>query len=105
MYLYKLSFTSKKTFTTFINNCKIENNLPKEFISVVEVGKVPIPATFDEEGKELTESGLHSNYAVDILTSVKISKLDKYLIPAKENYYHTFAFGKDPNVEWVTSIT
>ena len=108
MIFYKLSFSSKTTFNTFIKGCKVlvgeDLILPKEFISVVEVGNVPFEATYDEDGEVLTEAGFHKDYAVDILTSVEIPKLDKYLIPAKEQYYHTFAFGKD-DVTYKTTTT
>ena len=55
MKLYKLSFESKEALKALLETLAIvnEENVHYPF-AFVEVGHVPIPATYDEEGVQLT---------------------------------------------------
>ena len=93
MKLYKLSFESKEAFKTVLETLAIvtEESVHYPF-AFVEVGHVPIPATYDEEGVELTEATFHLDYAVDVLSEVVIPEFEPFkLITAPSRYYHGFA--------------
>lgn len=98
MAVHKLSFTSKKSWTTAKNKLLIEGNYPKG-MAVIEIGKIPIPATYDEEGNLLTEATFHKDYAIDIDCEVLPDTLTSKLIPAKDKYYHQIAGRTDINTK------
>jgi hypothetical protein len=91
----KLSFTSKTAWTTQKNKLQLTGEDGSKYypkgIAVIEIGKIPIAATYDDEGLELTEATTHKDYAVDIDCEVLPNNLEKYLIPAKKKYYHQIA--------------
>ena len=99
MKLYKLSFTDKAQWDnvkTSILLADEDGNIPNgtytnNGMTVVEVGYVPIPATYDEDGEELTEATFNEDYAVDILTE-KTLDLGQYIVKYHpENWYHGFS--------------
>ncbi len=136
MKLYKLSFENKAQWdgvkASFLDADENGNYPTKSIYSIQgmtirEVGHVPIDATYDEEGNELTPPSQHDDWAVDILTTEEISEVESYIIGAKANYYHGFmgvnaeivqpkpsdswlkldiqGFLTAQGVEWTTSMT
>lgn len=93
MVLYKLSFKDKAEFLTTLESICEKNEEEKLIINFdyIEIGNVPIEATYDEEGKELTEASQHEDYAVDILSKVEIEGLNDFIISPKKHYYHAIA--------------
>jgi len=89
-YLYKLSFADKaeweKVKASLNIGTKDEPNYP--FYAFNEIGHVPIPATYDEKGEELTKALFHEDFAIDIYSKVLIPELDKYLIEEKTKYHN-----------------
>lgn len=93
MYLYKLSFQDKAEFLTTLDLiCEKdkEDNLIINF-DYIKIGNVPIEATYDEDGRELTEASQYKDYAVDILSKVEIEGLNDFIISPKKHYYHAIA--------------
>ena len=102
--IYKLSFTDKDQWdavkTSFLladdNGNYGSGTFTNNGMTIREVGHIPIPATYDENGEILTEASQHDDYAVDILTPVLIPELNEYLLPEiKSNYYHSFSGNND----------
>ena len=85
--IYKLSFTDKDQWdavkTSFLladdNGNYGSGTFTNNGMTIREVGHIPIPATYDENGEILTEASSHTDYAVDILTPV--------LIPGETNTF------------------
>jgi len=96
MKLYKLSFTDKaqwdgvKASFLYADNIPTKSTYTVQGMDIREIGHVPIPATYDEEGNVLTEASQHDDFAVDILTTEEISEVESYIIGAKGSYYHGF---------------
>jgi len=88
--LYKLSFENRELWLSIKEalNTGTEKEPKYPFYAFVEIGHVPIPATFDEQGNELTEASFHTDWAVDVMSKVEIPELTPYLIEAKTNYAH-----------------
>ena len=115
MKLYKLSFTDKAQWDnvkTSILLADEDGNIPNgtytnNGMTVVEVGHVPIPATYNEEGNELTEATFNEDFSVDILTE-KTLDLGQYIVKCHpEKWHHGFS-GVDiipviptPDVSWL----
>ena len=99
--VHKLSFTSKSAWTTAKNKLLITdaegNKRYPQGMAVIEIGKIPIDATYDEEGNELTEASFQTDYAIDIDCEVLPNTLTSKLIPAKDKYYHQIAGRTDIN--------
>jgi len=114
--LYKLSFTDKAQWDgvkTSILLADEDGNIPNggtytnNGMTVVEVGHVPIPATYDEEGNKLTEATFHTDYAVDILTEKTLDLYKYILTTTPKNWRHNFT-GVDaiviqtkPTIDWL----
>ncbi len=89
--IYKLSFTDKDQWdavkTSFLLADEQGNYGSGTFtnngMTIREVGHIPIPATYDENGDILTEASQHTDYAVDIDAEISLDILDEYIIPAK----------------------
>ncbi len=95
--IYKLSFTDKAQWdgvkASFLDADDIipnKSTYTVQGMDIREVGHVPIPATYDEEGNVLTEVSQHDDFAVDILTTEEIPEVESYIIGAKGSYYHGF---------------
>jgi len=90
--LYKLSFIDKSVFDKIKNELLTEeiegNEILKKGIAIVEIGHVPIDATYDEEDNELTEASFHTDWAVDVVSPIEIPELNEYLIEPKSKYRH-----------------
>ena len=96
----KLTFESKKEFNRILAQVVDTNFLipakatytatlkTGERITVVNVGHVPIPATYDEQGKILTEASQYEDWAVDILSPVKIPEFEDYKVKNKPEHWH-----------------
>lgn len=69
-----------------------------EKITVVNVGNVPIRATYDDEGNVLTEASFHEDWAVDIDTPVDIPELNSYLLKFRKSKYHHGFNGSTGNI-------
>ena len=66
--------------------------------SIVYIGQiVKIPATYDDEGKELTPAVYYDGVFYDIMTTEDIDFGDKEVFPIK--YDHTFFGYKTENIE------
>jgi len=103
-YLYRLSFDSQQDWHT-LRNTLIEPNedgtfvtkkvatvqlLTGETATINEVGNVPIPLEYDEDGKPLTEQLYHDDWAVDVVTPIKIDELLPYVIESTK-YYNSWS--------------
>jgi hypothetical protein len=97
----KLSFISKLAWSRqkkWLQETDSDGNINwVKGIAVIEIGKIPIAATYDDEGLELTEATTHKDYAVDVDCESLPQILEKYLIPAKKKYYHQIAGRMDIN--------
>jgi len=102
-YLYRLSFDSQKDWHTLRDTLINLEELPKqrkvmtvqlltgETITINEVGHVPIPLEYDEEtGEPLTEQLYHDDWAVDVVTPIKIDELLPYVIESTK-YYNSWS--------------
>ena len=77
----------------------VEGNFNWKDCSVVELGNiVTTPATFDEEGIELTAAIVSDKYAVDVLFNEKYPELAEEVTP-EPNGVHTFAGLEDLYLE------
>ena len=115
MNLYKLSFTDKAQWDnvkTSILLADEDGTIPNSGtytnngMTVVEVGYVPIPATYDEDGEELTEATFNEDFSVDILTE-KTLDLGQYIVKCHpEKWHHGFSgvdavlADKIPDEDW-----
>jgi len=105
MNLYKLTFTSKEAWIELRNSLiqpDEDNNytnrkvstlqlLTGETITVNEVGHVPIPAVYDEEGNEVTPPSEHEDFAVDVVTPILIEEFSDYIVQnPPSQYYNSF---------------
>ena len=104
-YLYRLSFEKKADWTE-LRNTLIEPNedgtfvtkkvatvqlLTGETATINEVGNVPIPLEYDEDGKPLTEQLYHDDWAVDVSTPVLIPELNGYILKdVPDQFYNSF---------------
>jgi len=102
-YLYRLSFDSQQDWHTLRNTLINLEELPKqrkvmtvqlltgEAITINEVGNVPIPLEYDEvTGEPLTEQLYHDDWAVDVVTPIKIDELLPYVIESTK-YYNSWS--------------
>jgi len=138
-YLYRLSFDSQQDWHTLRNTLINLEELPKqrkvmtvqlltgEAITINEVGNVPIPLEYDEDGKPLTEQLYHDDWAVDVSTPVLIPELNGYILKdVPDQFYNSFtglrvivepqpdeswlkaeiqAWLDEKGIEWTTSMT
>jgi len=97
--IYKLSYKDRATWLANRDEAftEPEEGFPEkstytlEGATIVEIGHIPIPATFDEEGELLTEAGLQPDYAVDICSLKVIEEVIPYSLPKrKAKYAHGF---------------
>lgn len=96
--IYKLSFESQEAWKEVEKQLQEKTEDGFKYINAVlgtpiEVGNVPIQATFDENEKELTEASFHTDWAVDVIEKGTHSDslmpiLQDYLIEARSNYHH-----------------
>ena len=92
----KLSFKSKLAWNR--QKSKLQDSEGNWKQAVIEIGNIPIPATYDEEGNELTEATFHADWAVDVDGELP-EELEQYLIPAKSKYAHNIAGRTDINTK------
>ncbi len=101
--IYKLTFTTKEQWdsakVTFLLPDE-EGNYPSSrtftgqtaqgSITCVEVGNIPVAATYDEEGEILTQATFREDYAVDILSDYELP-VEEYEVGETPNtWYHNF---------------
>ena len=109
--LYKLSFIDK---TEWLSEREVIYTEPEEGFPVSstytiegdtirEVGHVPIDATYDDEGNELTPPSQHDDFSVDILTKKTYANLNDYIISDKK-WWHNISGVVIPLVEKVEVI-
>tara|TARA_R110000868_G_scaffold108761_1_gene296597 strand:- start:869 stop:1186 length:318 start_codon:yes stop_codon:yes gene_type:complete len=67
-----------------------EGGEPKNCAVVGNIQIIKTPATYDEEGKELTAAVMNDKYAVDVLFYGDYPELAEEVTPTP-NGYHTFA--------------
>ena len=104
--IYKLSFEDKDEWvsTRSVIYEEPEDGFPVSSTytlngdTIREVGNVPYPATYDEDGEELTPAGNHDDFAVDILTE-NTYDLNQYLVVGNSRWYHSFSGLQVPIVE------
>jgi len=138
-YLYRLSFDSQQQWHTLRNTLINLEELPKqrkvmtvqlltgEAITINEVGYVPIPLEYDEDGNPLTDQLYHNDWAVDVSTPVLIPELNGYILKdVPDQFYNSFtglrvivepqpdeswlkaeiqAWLNEKGIEWTTSMT
>ncbi len=97
--VHKLSFISKLAWSRQKKWLQDEDKNYLKGVSVIEVGNIPIPATYDEEGNELTEASAHTDWAVDVDIETLPDELQNYLIPTKSKYAHNIAGRTDINTQ------
>ena len=86
----KFEFTDRADMLTKLADYFDEEGNAKD-CAVVELGNiVTIPATYDEEGNELTAAIVSDKYAVDVLFYDKYPELAEEVTP-EPNGVHTFA--------------
>ena len=102
-YLYRLSFDSQQDWHTLRNTLINLEDLQQrkvmtvqlltgETITINEVGHVPIPLEYDEDGNPLTEQLYHDDFAVDIVTPILIEELNNYILTYKpEKFYNSWS--------------
>ena len=108
MKIYKLSFEDKDEWvsTRSVIYEEPEDGFPVNSTytlngdTIREVGNVPYPATYNEEGEELTPAGVHNDFAVDILTA-NTYDLNDYIVTDTVDWYHSFSGMQVPIVEKV----
>ena len=96
--IYRLSFTSKKQWDSIKGDFIIKDedgNYPSHSIytaqiaegsiTVREVGHVPYPPEYDEEGNIIKEGGFYTDWAVDIVSDYELP-VDDYIIEDKHWY-------------------
>ncbi len=77
-YIHKLKFTNESAFNAIdLKDYKIE--------SIFKVGTITKPATFDEEGIQLTPATTIEGYHVDINAFEEITVLKPYCLDAPPN--------------------
>ena len=86
----KFEFTDREDMLTKLADYFDEEGSPKD-CAVVELGNiVATPATYDEEGNELTAAIVSDKYAVDVLFYGNFPELAEEVTP-EPNGVHTFA--------------
>jgi len=86
----KFEFTDRADMLTKLADYFDEEVTPKD-CAVVEIGHiVTTPATYDEEGNELTAAIVSDKYAVDVLFYGTFPELAEEVTP-EPNGAHTFA--------------
>ena len=96
--IYRLSFISKKQWDSIKGDFIIKDedgNYPSHSIytaqiaegsiTVREVGHVPYPPEYDEEGNIIKEGGFYTDWAVDIVSDYDLP-VSKYIIEDKHWY-------------------
>jgi hypothetical protein len=96
--IYRLSFTSKKQWDSIKGDFIIKDedgNYPsgstytaqidEGSITIREVGNVPYPPEYDEEGDIIKEGGFYTDFAVDIVSDYDLP-VSKYIIEDKHWY-------------------
>jgi len=96
--IYRLSFISKKQWDSIKGDFIIKDedgNYPSGStytaqivdgsITVREVGNVPYPPEYDEEGNIIKEGGFYPDWAVDIVSDYDLP-VDDYIIEDKHWY-------------------
>jgi len=96
--IYRLSFTSKKQWDSIKGDFIIKDedgNYPsgstytaqiaEGSITIREVGHVPYPPEYDEEGNIIKEGGFYPDWAVDIVSDYDLPVKD-YIIEDKHWY-------------------
>jgi len=96
--IYRLSFTSKKQWDSIKGDFIIKDedgNYPsgsiytaqiaEGSITIREVGHVPYPPEYDEEGNIIKEGGFYPDWAVDIVSDYDLP-VDDYIIEDKHWY-------------------
>ena len=77
-YIYKLCFQSKE----HADNILVHEERPEWMASIetiVEIGVIIKPATFDEDGNELTPERVVDGWHVDVLAHSLIDELKEYV--------------------------
>lgn len=115
MKLYKLSFTNKAEWDSVKTSILIpseDGNYPSgtytnNNMTVVEVGNVPIDATYSEDGEVLTEASFNTDWAVDILSEKVVDVGDYIVRSTPDNWRNSFYGVNDvpevalPSTSWL----
>ena len=96
--IYKLTFTTKEQWDSIKGNFIIKDedgNYPSGStytaqiaegnITIREVGNVPYPPEYDEEGNIIKEGGFYTDWAVDIVSDYDLP-VEDYIIEDKHWY-------------------
>ena len=96
MKIYKANFETKEQGTEYLLNIGVlveqdeEIVFSKDTAAVVYIGKVvKIPATYDDEGNELTPPIYYDGFAIDVMSSLKLDfgEFAVYPIEAAHSFY------------------
>ena len=96
--IYRLSFTTKDEWLSVRNTFVLpdeDGNYPsgsiytaqiaEGSITIREVGHVPYPPVYDEEGNIIKEGGFYTDWAVDIVSDYDLP-VEDYIIENKQWY-------------------
>ena len=83
-YVAKLKFADKAAFDTW-KQSEAENT---DIVTVVEIGEITQPATFDDEGNELTPETQIEGYHADVMSTAIIASLQPFVIALPANPVH-----------------
>lgn len=93
-YIHKLKFTSKKQSDSILTD-----EIRTKCMTIVEIGVITKPATFDEEGNEITPETIVEGWHVDILANSIIEELRQYCLDhAPANPQHGYDWASRPAV-------
>lgn len=101
-YLYKLKFTTEAELDAIVLTTNEEGEQVRKFDSIetiVRIGTITKPATFDEEGNELTPAEVVDGWHADILAHELISELQPYCLDsAPSSPVHGYGFAQNDYV-------
>ncbi len=89
-YIHKLKFTDESAFDAIdLTSYKVE--------TIIKIGTITKPATFDDEGIELTPATVIEGYHVDINAFEEIAELKPYCLEkAPSNPAHGYDWASRP---------
>ena len=83
-FVAKLKFADKSAFEAW-KQSEAEN---ADIITVVEIGVITQPATYDNEGNELTPETQVEGYHADVMSTAIIASLQPFVIAPPANPVH-----------------
>ena len=94
-FVAKLKFDNKASFEAW----KLSEAENADIITVVEIGVITQPATYDGEGNELTPETQIEGYHADVMSTAIITSLQPFVIAPPEHPVHGRVWA-----EWSTIV-